>query len=290
MTSDEPLLSSSPSSSTSKAEALPDLRSLHHQLHVLLRRHRLASFSHALLRDVVFVATGARRAALLDFALPDDAVDASLAACHAADPALFAPLRCLCIPDASSASPATFLISRTAFLRADPLCSPPIVDVDPSLASPQPLPASLYSASIDRLQLFTTQLSIALSPPTSSSLRITLPPPPSLPLPTVCGFLLAYPVLYSLSSACCSASAPLPTTNCLSSQPLLLHSLSIHPSDKLRSLSPSFALPTYPLLSYTHPLHMPDPPPAPPSPTLHPALFSHLTHHTSAICELRLSL
>ena len=241
---------------------------------MLLRSHSLASFSHALTRDVVFVATGTRRAVLLDWSLPFAALDNFLTLCFDCHP-LFSPLRLLCVSTPSSLDPAVFLINSPTFLQAG-VSAPVLVDIDPSLPGPRLLPSPSSDALIAELRLCLSRVSAQLS--SSPCQRLDISVPSSLPLPTLCGFLLSYPVVYTFSSALGPDPAPLPQTNSLSSHPLRLHSVYVHPTTHLQSLCPSLALPSHLCLSYTVPRDVVDDGQAQwTTPALDPHLFSHFS-------------
>lgn len=221
----------------------PDLIALYHWLHRILKQHKLSTFTNVLLRDAVTVAMGVKPAALLDFHLPQPVLEQILQRCRATDAQLFAPLVLLTLATSSSCSStadtAVFFLHRPSFLDKSRLhaASVQLVDVSPSLPSPQLLTNDTATVITDQLHSFTTLLSTTLEINTSAS-RLTLHSPPSVCLPTLCGHLLLYPLLYTFPS---STAADVPSTNCLSNRPLTLFTLSLHPTALLSRLSPSFA-------------------------------------------------
>lgn len=219
----------------------PDLITLHRWLHRILKQHKLATFTHQLLRDAVTVALGVKPAALLDFNLPPPVLDQVFQRIQATDAQLFASLVLLSLTCSSDdADRAVFMLHRPSFL-SKPRLQPtaiPLVDISPSLPIPQLATDSAAAVITDQLHSFASSLSPALETRPSTS-HVTLHSPPSVCLPTLCGWLLSYPVLYNFPS-----SPTLPSTNCLSNQPLTLFTLSLQPTALLTQCSPSFATDT----------------------------------------------
>jgi len=213
----------------------PDLVGVQHWLHRTLKQHKLASFTHRLLRDALTVALGMKSAALLDFHLPPPVLERVLQRIHATDAQLFTPLVLLTLFTPTDTS--VFMLHRPSFLHDSRLqaSAVPLVDISPSLANPRLLTSETAASMIDQLHSFNSMLITALEADTSLS-HLTLHSPPSLCLPTLCGWLLSYPLLYTFPS-----TFDVPSTNCLSNQPLTVFTLSLHPTALLSRLSPPFA-------------------------------------------------
>ena len=265
----------------------PDLRALHRGIQRILRSYKLSSFSHAFTRDAVMVATLLRRTVLLDFALPPAALDSLLTSLHRSH-AVFAPLRWLRLHSPSSHESAVFLIHRQAFLQED-RSTPDVIDIDPKLTAPRLLPSDLRDAVNTALHDCSRRIADALE--RSSSFTVEVKAPLWAPLPTLCGFLLSYPAVYAFGCVLGSAAQATPSTNCLSSQPLLLYSVYCHPSAALRSASPSFALSRYLCLSFSVPRAL-----APlvrtdwAQPAAATAYFSHISTEMSDVCPPHVSV
>ena len=216
-------------------QPIPDLSTLYRWLQRTLKQHKLATFTNQLLRDALTVALGVKQAALLDFHLPTPVLELVLQRIHANNTQLFAPLVLLTVT--SSADNAVFVLHRPSFLSPSQLQPPsvPLVDISPSLPSPQLLTCTTAAQMTDQLHAFTSSLSTVLEADAAVS-HLVLQAPPSVCLPTLCGWLLAYPVLYTFPS-----STAVPSSNALSDQPLTLFAVSLHPTTLLSGLSPSFA-------------------------------------------------
>ena len=148
-------------------------RSLHHRLRHLLRKHQLSSFSKTFMRDLMTVAVGAKHAAMLDFSLPNCALDEMLNTALASHPAFFSPLRLVSVfaPSATSVS-AVFLVNRDALLlSAEQLPSPVLVNIHPSCSRPQLLTAQQQQPIIAGPALI---LSRALLTPPSAAFFLSL--------------------------------------------------------------------------------------------------------------------
>lgn len=204
-------------------------------LYRTFKQHRLATFTGPLLRDALTVALGVKTAALLDFHLPPPVLELVLQRIHATDTRLFAPLVCLAVSAAASDGSAVFLLHRPSFLSQSPLpaSSTPLIDVSPALSGPQLLSDAAHSVVAAELRSFQSQLSTALhADPSASYLAL---PSTTAGLPTLCGWLLSYPLLYSFP-----LSTVVPSTNSLSHQPLTVYAVRLHPTPLLSRLSPSF--------------------------------------------------
>ena len=197
-----------------------------------LKEHKLATFTNTLLRDALTTALGVKAATLLDFHLPPPVLEQVFQRIHATDAQLFAALALLTLTTADDS--AVFMLHRPSFLsHSQPLHSTvPLVDISPALPRPQLLHNDTASVVTDQLHSFASLLSAALKADTAVS-HLTLHSPPHLCLPTLCGWLLGYPVPYTFPS-----SPVVPSTNCLSNQPLTVFTISLHPT---ANLSPGFA-------------------------------------------------
>ena len=212
---------------------------LHRRLQHTLKQHKLASFTNVLLRDAVTVAWGVKPAALLDFHLPLPVLKQVFQRIRATDAQLLAPLVLLTLTSSTDIDTAVhFMLHRASFLSQSRLHSliVPLIDISPSSPSPQLLADEAALLVNNQLHSFTSSLSAALDVDPSPT-DVTLHAPPSICLPTLCGWLLSYPALYTLPTS----SQILPATNCLSNQPLALFALSLHPTALLSGLSSSFA-------------------------------------------------
>ena len=226
----------SPLSNPMQPQLHPDLTALHHWLHRTLKKHKLASFTSVLLRDALAIALGVKPAALLDFHLPPSVLELTLQRILTTDAQLFAPLVLVTLTHHAGTS-AVFMLHRPSFLSNSPLhaSTAQLVDVSPSLHEPQLLKSVAAALVSDQLHSFSSSLSTALDTNVSVS-HLTLPSPSAVCMPTLCGWLLSYPLLYTFPS-----SPTVPPTNCLSNQPLVLFTVQLHPTAHLTSLSASFA-------------------------------------------------
>ena len=214
-----------------------DLSELHRWLHRTLRQHKLGTFTHPLLRDAVTVALGAKPAAMLDFYLPPPVLEQVFQRMHTTNQPFLSSLALVTLTSSSTDS-AVYLLHRPSFTSAKRLhCAPaPLVDISPALSAPRLLTVDAAASVLEELQRFASSLSAALEAADPSTSHATLRSPPDLCAPTLCGWLLSYPVLYTFPAA-----LEVPSTNCLSSQPLALFTTRLHPTPRLVQQCASFA-------------------------------------------------